>query len=234
MKILNPLKNFRQNIANTRYAVNNRTRWAYLWSRASVELRLELASQIAASQFAAKGNMTVCIDDPLLIAELVTIDAGIVDIHGEPVTFNSVNESVILGLVSQAADELRCAPEVRHAIEVEALRKAEEIAPELERVVRDSWSSHIKVRTRSRFLIEGFVQIPEVGTALNVLILESSGHTSRELLRVERKTAQAIRMVTDKFEKFPTIVLALGAKVEREVWVVPQHAVELAAVTHRL
>lgn len=234
MKILSPLRNFRQNIANTKYATNNRTLWATLWSRASVELRFELASQIAASQFASKGNMTVCIDDPMLIAELVTIDAGIVDIHGEPVTFNSVVKPVTLGLVPQAAKELRCAPEVRHALEVAARAKAEEIAPELERVVRASWGSHIKVRTRSRFLIEGFVQIPEVGTALNVLILESSGHTSRELLGIERSTAQAIRTVTDKFEKFPTIVLALGAKVEREIWVVPQHAVELAAGSHRL
>ena len=233
MKILNPLKKIRQEIAYIKHEADSITLWSYLWSRASVELRLELASQIATSQFASSGNITVCIDDPLLIAELVTIDSNIVDIHGESVTYNSVIKPVTLGLFPQAAEELRKTPEVRHAIEVEALRKAEEIAPELERIVRESWGQHIKVRTRSRFLIEGFVQIPEAGTALNVLILESSGHTSRELLRIERSMAHAIRGVTDKFEKFPTIVLALGAKVEREVWIVPEHAVELETGNHR-
>lgn len=234
MKILEPLKKFRQRIADTRHETTNADLWSHIWSRSSTELRFELAAQIAANAFPSSNSLLVNIDDPMLISELVTINSELVDVNGEPVTFKSVIRTVTLGMVAQTITELSRAPEVRHAIEVAAARRAEEIAPELEKVVRATWGNHIKVRTRSRFIIEGFVQMPDSGTALNVLILESSGHTSRELLPIERSTAQSIRTVTDKFEKFPSIILALGAKVEREIWVIPQHAVELPVATHRL
>lgn len=234
MKILEPLRKFRQRLADDLHETDNTELWSFVWSRSSMELRYELAAQIAASVTPSKESIAVCIDDPMLIAELVTIHAGLVEVNGDPVTFNSVIKPVTLGMVAQASAELSRAPEVRQAIESEIARRAEEIAPELERVVRATWGNHIKVRTRSRFIIEGFVQMPDSGTALNVLILESSGHTSRELLTVNRTTVQSIRSVTDKFEKFPSIILALGAKVEREIVITPQHAVELPTVTHRL
>lgn len=234
MKILEPLRNFRQYIADVRHEIDNTELWSFIWARASMELRYELARQIAANRAASKNNFAVCIDDPMLIAELVTISTNLVETNGNPVTFNSVIKSVTLGMVAQASAELSRAPEVRQAIESETAGRAEEIAPELERIVRAAWSQHIKVRTRSRFIFEGFLQMPDSSTALNVLILESSGHTSRELLPISKSTAQAIRSVTDKFEKFPSIVLALGAKAEREIWVVPQHAVTLPVGTHRL
>jgi len=137
-------------------------------------------------------------------------------------------------MMAQASAELSRTPEVRRAIDSEVADRAEKIAPELERIVREAWSNHVKVRTRSRFIIEGFLQMPDSGTALNVLIIESSGHTSRELLPISRATAQSIKFVTDKFEKFPSIILALGAKVEREIWVVPQHVAELPRGAHSL
>lgn len=233
MKILEPLRKFRQRVADDRREIDNTELWSYLWSRSSQELRYELATQIAVGTSPSTETITVCIDDPMLIAELVTIRTDLVDISGAPITFNSVIKPVTLGMVAQASAELSRAPEVRQAIESETARRAEEIAPELERVVRATWGNHIKVRTRSRFIIEGFVQMPDAGTALNVLILESSGHTSRELLPISKSTVHVIRSVTDKFEKFPSIILALGAKVEREIWVVPQHAASLPAAPHR-
>lgn len=232
MKILAPLKRFRQRLADDRLELDNTDLWSYIWCRASFELRHEIAKQIAINENPSRNSSAICLDDPMLIAELVTISTGIVDINGAPVTFNSVIKPVAIGMVAQASAELSRAPEVRQAIESETARRAEEIAPELERVVRAAWGNHVKVRTRSRFIVEGFVQIPESGTALNVLILESSGHTSREILPVSRSTAQEIRKVTDKFDKFPSIILALGAKVEREIWVVPHPVAALAPVPH--
>ena len=234
MKILAPLKNLRQRLADERHEIDNTALWSFIWSRSSMELRYELAAQIAASLVPSRNNITVCIDDPMLIAELVTINPDLVDTSGKAVTFNSVIKPVPLGMMAQASAELSRTPEVRRAIDSEVADRAEKIAPELERIVREAWSNHVKVRTRSRFIIEGFLQMPDSGTALNVLIIESSGHTSRELLPISRATAQSIKFVTDKFEKFPSIILALGAKVEREIWVVPQHVAELPRGAHSL
>ena len=227
MKLLEPLRKFRQLVSDQHQEVISIELWTSVWYRASIELRHEVATQIALSQVAAGEAVLVAIDDPMLIAELATIYHGLVDIDGAPVTFRSVGRNVTLRVLPQALQELKRTPEVRQAMESHASLIAAQIAPELERVIRAAWSSHIKVRTRSRFIFEGFVSVPGVGTALNVLIIESSGHTSRELLPVQEDTIKAVRSVTDSFIQFPSIILALGAKVEREIWVIPHHAAEL-------
>lgn len=229
MKLLEPLKKFRQLVSDQRQEVTSVELWTSVWYRASIELRHEVATQIALSQAAAGEAVLIAIDDPMLIAELAAIYHGLVDIDGEPVTFRSVGRKVTLRVLPQALQELKRTPEVRQAMESHASLIAEQIAPELERVVRAAWSNHIKVRTRSRFIFEGFVSIPGAGTALNVLIIESSGHTSREILPVGEGTVKAVRTVTDSFLEFPSIILALGAKAEREIWVIPQIVAELQA-----
>lgn len=208
--------------------------WTSVWSRSSVELRFEVATQIAATSTPSSMAQLITIDDPMLIAELVTIHDGLVDADGEKIDFRSVGRTVTLRLLPEALKELKATPEVRYAIESATAHRAEELAPTLERAVRGAWGNHIKVRTRSRFIVEGMVLMPDQRTALNVLILESSGHTSRELLLVDKETVQSIKAVTNWFEKFPSIILALGAKVEREIWVVPQHATSFSGQSHLL
>lgn len=230
MSLIAPLRALRQRLHDDHLQQRNAAFWTTLWAGASFELRTAVAHQVSLTSASRGRASNVVIDDAVLISEIVAMDCGAVDADALPITYSSVQRTVAFRLLPEARAALAQEEQVREAIAAEATLRAEAAAAVLEDLLRARWPHHIKVRTRTRFLIEGIETTPTGGEAFRVLVLESSGHTSRQILPADAEALAAVHGIADLFEDFPTIVLALGAKVGREIWAVPPHPQLLAAL----
>lgn len=229
MKTIENLRKIRLNIAKEQAEREDVLLWTSLWTSMSGDLRNEVARQIIAGPAKGYAYTVVEIDDPLLIAELVSINSELLDASGSPVTYASVNSSVRFMVLPRAVAELQQAPEVRVLLEELSQSRAADAVLLLEATIRESYPDLLRQRVRSRFIIDGIVWVPgSLGSALEMTVFEPTGHVSRMLMPVRLNVVQSVQRIVEPLDAFPSIVLTLGSRAEGcDIQVVPQIGCEL-------
>lgn len=229
MKTIENLRKFRLNLAKQQAEREDLHLWTSLWNAMSVDLRNEVSRQLLAGPSKGYSYTIVEIDDPMLIAELVSINAELLDASGSPVTYANVNSSVRFMVLPKTVAELKRAPEARVLLEELSQSRAMESVPLLEATIRDAYPDLLRQRVRSRFIIEGIIWIPGgLGSALELTVFEPTGHVSRLLMPVRLNVVQTVQRIVEPLEAFPSIVLTLGSRAEGcDIQVVPQIGCDL-------
>lgn len=229
MKTIEKLRKIRLDIARQQSEKDDLSLWTSLWLSMSADLRHEVIRQIVAGPVDGYAYTVIEVDDPLLIAELVSINSELLDSSGSLVTYQSVNNSVRFMVLPKAAAELKCTPEAQALLEELAQSRALDSVTVLEAAIRESFPDQLRQRVRSRFIIDGIVWIPGgLGSALEVTIFDPTGHVSRVLMPVGLNVVKAVKAIVEPLSKFPSIVLTLGSRAEGcDVQVVPQIVCDL-------